>query len=83
MMNAFYKRKPTEDTPYRQLVLEHDKRGRWQVRLIGGTKWGRENAQDLQVTPAKDFDDGMKSYNEIFHQLQLDGWRPYSPFIPW
>jgi hypothetical protein len=83
MMNAFYKAKPTVDTPYRQLVLEYDEKGSWQVRLIGGTKWGRENAQDLKVTPAKSFDDGMDSYNKMFRQLQEEGWKPYNPFIPW
>lgn len=81
MMTAFYKQKPTIDTPYRQLLLEHE--GRWQVRLLGGTKWGRQHTEELKLIPAKSFDEAKEFYDKVFRELQDDGWKPYNPFIPW
>lgn len=81
MITVFYKQKPTVDTPYRQLMLEH--KPAWRVRLLGGTKWGPENVQELKVISAKSFDDGKELYDKVFGELQDEGWKPYSPYVPW
>jgi len=81
MITAFYKQKPTMDTPYRELVIQH-KNG-WRVRLSGGTKWGRENAKELKVVPARDFEDAKAVFDKIFAELQEEGWKAYSPYEPW
>jgi hypothetical protein len=82
MMQSFYKQKPTVDTPYRQLLIEHNGRN-WQVRLLGGTKWGRENAEELKNIPAKDFDEANKFYDKEFVEVQAGGWKAYSPYVSW
>jgi hypothetical protein len=81
MIQAFYKTKPQQDTPYRQLSLSH--KDGWQVRLTGGTKWGRENAEELKVISAKSFDEAQQLYDEMFRQLQDQGWRAYTPYETW
>ncbi len=82
MMDAFYKINPTFDTPYRQLTLERDNKG-WQVRLIGGTKWGRENAQDLEKVHVPTFDSGHEIYHKMCFELQSEGWKVYTPQTRW
>ena len=77
MMQSFYQNKPSVDTPYRLLELEHAKG--WQVRLLGGTKWGRENAKELRVVKVQDYDAGVLEYNKIFNELTAQGWKPYTP----
>jgi hypothetical protein len=81
MMNAFYKEKPVQDTPYRQLSIGH--KGGWIVRLAGGTKWGRENTRELKVVSAKSFDEAKELYDKMFKELQDEGWKAYSPYEPW
>jgi hypothetical protein len=82
MMQAFYKVKPTQDTPYRQLSLLHTDEG-WRVRLAGGTKWGREHAEELKVIAVESFDDGLTPYDKLFTELTKEGWKPYSPQQSW
>ena len=82
MMQAFYKVKPKQDTPYRQLSLSHTNGG-WQVRLAGGMKWGREHAEELKVVPVESFDEGQASYDKLFIKLVGEGWKPYSPQRAW
>jgi hypothetical protein len=81
MMQAFYQQKPTADTPYRQLLLEYE--NGWQVRLLGGTKWGRENAKELRIVKVQDFDAGVPEYDKIFGELRTQGWQPYNPSVSW
>jgi hypothetical protein len=81
MIQSFYQKRPTVDTPYRELVLEH--KNEWQVRLLGGTKWGRENAEELRVVRIQDFDTGVLEYNKMFSELREQGWKPYSPQVAW
>jgi hypothetical protein len=81
---AFYKQKPTADTPYRQLVLEQDDVGiGWQVRLLGGTKWGHENVQLLEKFSAAQFCEAEEIYRKKFGELHDAGWKAYSPYISW
>jgi hypothetical protein len=81
---AFYKQKPTPDTPYRQLVLEQDNSGTgWQVRLLGGTKWGHENQLLLEKSLARDFTEAEEIYRTKFGELHDAGWKAYSPYISW
>jgi hypothetical protein len=81
MMQTFYQQKPAMDTPYRQLLLECT--NGWQVQLLGGTKWGRENAEELKVVKVLDYDAGVQEYDKIFGELRAQGWKPYNPFVPW
>jgi len=81
---AFYKQKPVLDTPYRQLILEQDDTGTgWQVRLLGGTKWGHENEQQLEKFPAAQFAEAEEIYGKEFDELHDAGWKAYSPYISW
>ena len=82
MMPAFYKRQPIQDTPYRQLVLER-KDGKWTVRLMGGTKWGRESRKKLKVIRANSFGAAREQFDRLFGELEDEGWKVYSPFEPW
>lgn len=81
MMQAFYKEKPIQDTPYRQLSRMNE--DGWQVRLFGGTRWGRDHAEELEVVPVPSFHKGKVLYDKKFRELQNDGWRPYSPNEIW
>jgi hypothetical protein len=81
MMQAFYKTKPTQDTPYRQLSLRRE--NGWRVRLTGGNKWGREHAEELKVIPVQTFDEAKEVYDKMFIDLQDEGWKPYSPYEIW
>ncbi len=81
MIQSFFKEKPTVDTPYREIVLDY--KNDWQARVLGGTKWGRENAKELKVVKAKDFDAGMLEYNKLYKEVQDEGWKPYDPHAPW
>jgi hypothetical protein len=83
MMDAFYKITPTLDTPYRQLTLDSDGNAGWQVRLIGGTKWGRQNTQDLDAVHVLTFDRGREIYYKIYSELQAEGWKVYTPQARW
>lgn len=81
MITVFYKQEPTVDTPYRQLVLKYSKG--WQVCVLAGTKWGREHAEKIRVIPAKTFEDAKQCFDNVFAELQADGWRAYRPYEPW
>ena len=81
-LQAFYKSKPVQDTPYRSLYLHH-KDGSWQVRLSGDTKWGRENAQEIELQTAPDFDKAKEIFDGRFSELQEEGWKAYSPQESW
>ena len=81
MMQAFYKTKPTQDTPYRQLNLRCE--DGWLLQLIGGTKWGREYAKVLKSGSVQNFDEGRVLYDREFIKLQEEGWKTYSPHEPW
>lgn len=81
MIQSFFKEKPSVDTPYREIVLDY--KSGWRARLLGGTKWGRENAKELRVAKAKDFDDGMREYDRLYKEVQDEGWKPYDPHAPW
>src|ERR1035441_7372814 len=76
MIQAFYKVKPEQDTPYRQLSIVND--DRWEVRLSAGTKWGREHARELKVIPAATFDEAKQHFDKLFEELHADGWLPYT-----
>ena len=79
---AFYKQKPTSDSPYRQLtILAYE--GGWRVRLSGGEQWRPKKTEELRMIPAKSFDDAQKLFDTAYHQLQDEGWKPYSSFEPW
>jgi hypothetical protein len=81
---AFYKQKPVLDTPYRQLILEQDDTGiGWQVRLLGGTKWGHENEQLFEKLPAAQFAEAETIYGQKFEELHDAGWKAYSPYVSW
>jgi len=82
MIQAFYKTKPEQDTPHRQLSGVHDDDD-WKVRLVAGTKWGRDDAQELSVTPAPSFEEAKRVFDQLFEQLQSDGWRAYTPWEIW
>jgi hypothetical protein len=82
MLAAFYKQKPTSDSPYRQLaILAYE--GGWRVRLSGGTHWRPKRSEELRVIPAKSFDEAQKLYDATYRQLQDEGWKPYSSSEPW
>ncbi len=81
MMQAFYKVKPMQDTPYRQLSIFYE--DGWRVRLVAGTKWDREHSEELQVVPAQNFDEAKEMYDKMFSALQDEGWRAYSPYEVW
>jgi hypothetical protein len=81
MIQSFYQQKPVVDTPYRELELEYA--NGWQVRLLGGTKWGREKAEELRVVKVQDFDAGVLEYSKIFGELREQGWKPYNPQVAW
>ena len=81
MIQAFYKTKPVQDTPYRQLSLTH--KDGWRVRLAGGTKWGRENANELRSESAQTFEEAKELYDKMFKELEQEGWRAYSPYEIW
>jgi hypothetical protein len=81
MMNAFYKVKPVQDTPYRQLSISY--KDGWKLRLTGGTKWGREDSQELKSIPAQSFDEAKELYDKMFIELQEEGWKAYSPQESW
>jgi hypothetical protein len=81
MIQAFYKSKPEQDTPYRQLSVSHT--DGWRVRLITGMKWGREDAEELKVINAESFDAAHRIFDRLYKELQAEGWRPYSPYEPW
>lgn len=83
MMDAFYKVNPAFDTPYRQLTLDTDGNKGWQLRLIGGTKWGSENAQDLYTVHVLTFDSGHEIYHKMCSDLQSEGWKVYTPQARW
>jgi hypothetical protein len=79
---AFYKQKPTSDSPYRQLmILVYE--GGWRVRLSGGGQWRPKQSEELKVIPAKSFDDAQTLFDTAYQQLQDEGWKPYSSFEPW
>jgi hypothetical protein len=81
IITAFFKQNPIVDTPYRQLMLSQ--KGGWKVRLLGGTKWGPKQCREIKVVQAKSFDEAKKAYDKAFGELVDEGWRPYSPFVPW
>ena len=83
MIQAFYQTKPERDSPYRELILKHDKDGGWHVLLLGGARWGAEAKTELSNVPVNDFDQGKMTFDNLFRQLQDYGWRPYVPFEPW
>jgi hypothetical protein len=81
---AFDKQKPTLDTPYRRLFLEQNEIGTgWQVRLLGGTKWGHENEILLESFAAAEFAEAEEIYGEKFRELDDAGWTAYSPYRAW
>ena len=80
MTQAFYKVRPTQNTPYRQLSLTHTD-NHWQVRLTGGEKWGK--AEELKIILVKSFDEGLVPYDKLFIDLTNEGWKPYSPQQSW
>ena len=64
---AFYKQKPTLDAPYRRLFLEQNETGTgWQVRLLGGMKWGHENENLLEKFSAVEFAEAEEIYGKKF-----------------
>src|SRR5579875_2861177 len=73
--------KPAQDTPYRQLSLMNE--NGWRVRLVGGTRWGRGHAEELEVVFVQSFAEGKVLYDEKFRELESDGWRSYSPYEIW
>lgn len=83
MLAAFYKQKPTSDAPYRQLTILASKGGGWRVRLLGGKQWRPKQSKELNVIPAKSFDEAQKLYDKVYRQLQDEGWKPYNSFEPW
>ena len=81
---AFYKQKPTIDTPYRRLFFEQNDTGTgWQVRLLGGMKWGHENETLLERFSAVEFAEAEEIYSKKFRELHEAGWTAYSPYILW
>jgi hypothetical protein len=82
MMAAFYKQKPTSDSPYRQLIILA-RGGGWLVRLSGGTHWLPKQSEELKLIPARSYDDAQKLYDTAYRQLQDEGWKPYSSFDPY
>jgi hypothetical protein len=80
MIQAFYQATPKRDTPYKELILTHDRTGGWLVRLLSGLEWGAENSTVESETPVKDFDEGKTVYDRLFGDLMGAGWRPYSPY---
>ena len=83
MHQAFYKSKPTRDTPYRQLSLTTDDVGAWRVQMTGGARWGAEHKQIIATIPVEDFDDGLPQYDRLYLDLTREGWRPYAPQQSW
>jgi hypothetical protein len=83
MIQAFYQSKPVRDTPYRELVLEHEDGKGWHVLLLGGTEWGAKKASTISDNPVKDFDEGKVVYDRIFGELRDSGWRTYTPYETW
>lgn len=82
MIAAFYKQKPTSDSPYRQLmILVHE--GGWRVRLSGGARWHPKQSEELQVIPDKSFDDAQQLFDMAYRKLQDEGWKPYDSVEPW
>jgi hypothetical protein len=81
---AFYKQKPTVDTPYRRYSLSRTKRGRgWQVRLLGGIKWEHENEALLEKFSAVEFAEAEEIYGKKFRELHEAEWTACSPYISW
>ena len=79
---AFYKQKPTSDSPYRELtILAYE--GGWRVRLSGAEQWRPKQSEELKVISAESFDDAQKLFDTAYQQLQDEGWKPYSSFEPW
>ena len=83
MHQAFFKSKPTRDTPYRQLSLTTDDAGNWRVQLTGGTNWGAEHKQVFSTFSVADFDDGVPVYDRLYLEITREGWRPYIPQQTW
>lgn len=85
MIQSFYKQTPVRDTPYRELYLgtEFQNGEHWEVRLLGGTKWGSEHGTVLRVIKVKDFDEGKPIYDGIYRELRAEGWKPYHPAQSW
>jgi hypothetical protein len=82
MLAAFYKQKPSSDSPYRQLIIFPNEGG-WGVRLSGGTSWRPKQSEELKVFSAKNVDEAQKLYDTAYRKLQDEGWKPYSSFEPW
>jgi len=83
MIQAFYQTNPVQDTPYRELVLEHEEGKGWHVLLLGGTKWGARGATTVSDDPVADFDNGKIVFDRIFEELRGHGWRAYTPYETW
>ena len=83
MIQAFYQSKPVQDTPYRELLLEHEDGKGWHVLLLGGTKWGAKNASTISDILVADFEKAKVEYDRIFEELHDSCWRPYTPYETW
>ena len=72
------------ESPYRQLILEQDaSTTTWQVRLVGGPKWGPENQQLFAKFAVAQFSEAQEIYGQKFTELHDAGWKAYSPYISW
>jgi hypothetical protein len=71
VIQAFYKSKPEQDTPYRKLSLIHEEG--WWVRLVAGEKWGKENADILNAVPVESFDAGQVVFDRMYNELCAEG----------
>lgn len=76
---SFYQQEPLQDTPYRGLVLEKPIDGDWRVRLTGGKRWGQQHRRALKTRSAKTFEEAKKIYDEVFREIEAEGWHPYVP----
>ena len=81
MIQAFYKTKPKQDTPYRQLSLLHQ--GDWLVRVSAGSKWGRENSEELRSIREQTFEAAQEEFDIQYRELEKQGWIAYSPMTQW
>jgi len=80
----FYQSKPERDTPYRELVLEHD--GQWGLRvcLFGGTKWrAKGDGTLMKQVLVKSIEAGEVEFNWMFRELCDSGWKPETPYQTW
>lgn len=87
MMDVFFKGEQSTEKPYRQLVLQSDEKGVWEVLLYGGEeaydpKLDKSNRQILQRESTESLAQGEQRYAEISNVLRSEGWRIRRPQYP-